>query len=61
MRERIDKDIIRYLARQISAMKGLDNRREAIKKIVAAQGSNRVVFELALKAEIDRLWIGRRA
>ena len=59
---RSDPNIIKFCAQQVVKTKGVENRRALIKKLVEQYGTNgRVSFESDLKAEIDRLWIGRKA
>lgn len=58
----VDMSLVKTIARQIVAMKGIENRRRAIKDMAIQHGGHRrVIFEDALKAEIDRIWIGRKA
>lgn len=58
----VDMNLVKTIARQIVAMKGIETRRKAIKDMAIQHGGHRrVAFEDALKAEIDRIWIGRRA
>jgi len=57
----VDMDVVRLVARQIIKIKGIDNRRKAIKTESEKHGGlRRVAFEQYLKAEIDRIWIGRK-
>lgn len=57
----VDKDLIKTIAKQIINMRGIEVRRKAIKDLSMQHGGlRRVVFEEALKAEIDRVWIGRK-
>lgn len=59
---RSDPNIIKFCAQQVVKTKGIDNRRALIKKLSDQYGGqHRVAFESDLKAEIDRIWIGRKA
>lgn len=58
---RSDPNIIKFCAQQVVKTKGIDNRRALIKKLSDQYGGpHRVAFESDLKAEIDRIWIGRK-
>lgn len=58
---RFDPNIIKFCAQQVIKVRGVENRRELIKKLSDQYGGqHRVAFESDLKAEIDRIWIGRK-
>lgn len=58
---RSDPKIIKFCAQQVVKTKGIESRRALIKKLTEQYGSKgRVSFESDLKAEIDRIWIGRK-
>lgn len=58
---RIDKTLVKFLAITINDMKPIEARRKAIKEMAERHGgNNRQQFEVALKDEIDRIWIGRK-
>lgn len=57
----VDKDLVKTIAQQICRMKGIEVRRKAIKELAIQHGGlRRVVFQDALQAEIDRIWIRRK-
>lgn len=57
----VDPHLVKTIAQQIIKMRGIEVRRKAIKELSVQHGGHRrVAFEDALKAEIDRIWIGRK-
>lgn len=57
----VDMHLVKTIAQQIIKMRGIEVRRKAIKELSIQHGGHRrVAFEDALKAEIDRIWIGRK-
>ena len=58
---RIDGILVKFLAKTIIGVKGIEARRKAIKEMSEKHGgNNQQQFEAALKDEIDRLWVGRK-
>lgn len=58
---RSDPNTINFCAQQVVKIDNIETRRDMIKQLsIHYGGRQRVVFEEKLKAEVKRLWIGKK-